>query len=348
MDNAVKTLLWTFETGDVGPPAPASHWAFIGAVPYLAARTVFADAHLHCEQPFRPDYLALQKAGYSVTPALPDRMFDGALVLLGKHRRLNEANIARASRITRPGGLVLVAGDKKLGGASARSWAGRRTALDGALSKHHAVAFWFQAHADAFGDVDLPVVEPVPGYHARPGMFCADRVDAGSALLAQSLDRRIKGAVADYGAGWGYLSGQLLSHAEPATVDLFEADKAALDQALDNIKSVGSDVPVTGHWLDLTVETTPNRFDWVIMNPPFHTARASTSELGQQFIKAAATSLQPDGRLLMVANRHLPYERVLAELFSGFDVHAEGDGFKVIEARRPNRKQGQPTALSRS
>ena len=46
----------------------------------------------------------------------------------------------------------------------------------------------------------------------------------------------------------------------------------------------------------------------------------------------AAQSLRPGGRLLLVANRHLPYEATLVQAFGSLRVLAEGGGFKVIEA----------------
>ena len=53
-----------------------------------------------------------------------------------------------------------------------------------------------------------------------------------------------------------------------------------------------------------------------------------------RFIAVAARAGGPGGRLLLVANRHLPYEATLAQAFSGQRVLAEAGGFKVIEATR--------------
>ena len=50
-----------------------------------------------------------------------------------------------------------------------------------------------------------------------------------------------------------------------------------------------------------------------------------------QALKVAAQSLRHGGRLLLVANRHLPYEATLAQAFASHRVLAEGGGFKVIE-----------------
>ena len=71
---------------------------------------------LTCVQPFKPDYLALQKAGFNAVPRLQgEARFDGALMLIGKHRGRNEAWLAQALDHVVPGGLIVVSGDKKLG-----------------------------------------------------------------------------------------------------------------------------------------------------------------------------------------------------------------------------------------
>ncbi|MCR9122243.1 MAG: class I SAM-dependent methyltransferase [Phyllobacteriaceae bacterium] len=347
MDRSAKTLLVPFATGDVAPPAAESDWLFLNAVDLGAAGDLFEQVRLCCVQPSRPRFLALERAGHEVWPNAPvDEPFDGALVLLGKHRRLNEAMIAKANDAVRPGGLVIIAGDKAVGAASARKWAGGQVALGGSLAKHHGIAFWFPATEGAFANVALAQTEPAPGFAAAPGMFSPDKVDAGSALLAENIDGRIAGAVADFGAGWGYLSGAVLAQAKPASLDLIEAYRPALDQALATLSSLRGEVPVTGHWLDVTTEPMPGPFDWVVMNPPFHTGRASEPDLGRAFIAAAARALKPSGRLLMVANRRLPYEKTLRDRFASFEERAVRDGFKLVEASRPRRSKGQDAAAS--
>ena len=76
-------------------------------------------------------------------------------------------------------------------------------------------------------------------------------------------------------------------------------------------------------WHDLAAETVTRRYDAVVMNPPFHRGRAADPALGQAMIGKAAAALTPGGRLLMVANRQLPYEAILA------------DGVRALRARSP-------------
>ena len=77
------------------------------------------------------------------------------------------------------------------------------------------------------------------------------------------------------------------------------------------------------------------------MNPPFHEGRAADPHLGARFIRAAAGLLTGAGRLWMVANRHLPYEAALSELFADVQEIGGDNRFKVITATgagRPKRR----------
>ena len=342
-DRAAKTLLLPFETGVLEPSS--GNWLFLNAVPVPALLDLFGADRLTCEQPDRAAFRSLEAKGLKAAPFAAElaQDYDGALVLLGKHRRLNEAWIARASRMVKPGTPIAVSGDKSLGIASARKWAGKRIEIGGSQSKHHAQVFWFSADAAAFSDVDLPVTEPGAGFSAAPGMFSADRVDPGSALLATHVDRRIAGRVADFGAGWGYLSAAILQKAQAASIDMIDTHAPSLQMARQNLMSLAEEtgkaasVAVASHWLDLTAEPAPSQYDWIVMNPPFHRARHAEPELGQQFLLAAAKALKPQGCLLMVANRTLPYERVLDATFGRWQPIDDRDGYKIIEAARPKR-----------
>jgi len=149
--------------------------------------------------------------------------------------------------------------------------------------------------------------------------------------LAETLPSDISGNVADFGAGWGYLSRHLLQ--SPALKKLYcvEADRAALDCLAKNCP----DPRVQAEWQDVAQWRAPQKLDAVIMNPPFHIGRAAEPRLGQDFIRAAADNLTPRGRLFLVANRSLPYETTLSTCFKQWQTLAQANGFKILTAERP-------------
>jgi 16S rRNA (guanine1207-N2)-methyltransferase len=173
------------------------------------------------------------------------------------------------------------------------------------------------------------------GFVTAAGVFSADGVDPASQLLAGSLPEKLGARVVDLGAGWGYLAAQVLTRGTVKTLDLVEADHVALDCARQNI----TDPRARFHWADATTWKPETAVDAVVMNPPFHSGRAADPDIGRAFIAAAAGMLTPQGRLWMVANRHLPYEATLVQQFTEVSEIAGDNRFKILAAARPTRQR---------
>ena len=334
--DVLKTLFHPFEAEAVALPPKGARVLFLGAEPGFRLPDGF-DAALHLVQGFRPDFNALARAGFDVSPRAESEAYGAALILAGRHRGQNELRIAEAMERVAPGGLIVVAGGKEDGIASLRKRIGELVALDGHLPKYHGIAFWFRNPKNAEIAAGLRTANPAmlvdDRFRTAPGMFSFDRIDQGSKLLAASLPADLRGGVADFCAGWGYLAAEIAGRFPGlSALDLYEADFAALEAAKGN---VGAAAAKPGFfWCDLAAEPVERRYDAIVMNPPFHRGRAAEPEVGAAMIRAAARALKPGGRLLMVANRQLPYEPVLAAVLSRQVELVRDGGFKVIEARR--------------
>lgn len=281
-------------------------------------------------QGFYPDYAALKARGYNVIATPDDRAVAAALVFLPRAKPLARNWIAQAGRASK-GGLVVVDGQKTDGVDSLLKHIKKRVPIDGVEARAHGRTFWFQA-AD-FDDWETPRGANRDGFLTEAGVFSADGVDRASGLLVAALPSKLKGVIADLGAGWGYLAHHLVAMDGVKAVHLVEADAAALDCARANVTSDKAQF----HWADATDFSLPERVDHVVMNPPFHTERKPDPELGKRFIAAAARQMKGHGQLFLVANRHLPYETVLTERFAHV-TEAEGDRqFKILVASRPRR-----------
>ncbi|RAU22732.1 class I SAM-dependent methyltransferase [Paramagnetospirillum kuznetsovii] len=302
---------------------------------------------LLCEQSFKPAADALSKAGFRVAQRL-DGAFPMGLCLITKHKAETLANIARAWTLLEPGGVLVCCGAKALGGASIEREVERVFGLDGQMSKHQARVFWF--HRD--GDMPPILTEWLAaggamavgdsGFVARSGCFSSGHVDRGSAVLAECFPEGMAGRVADLGAGWGYLSVDLLRRFPAVTgIDLYEAEALALEDAGTNMAALApADADKASfHWLDVCAglpEVAP--YDWIIANPPFHEGRKADPAMGKAFITSAWRSIRRRGKFLLVANQTLPYEADLRRRFREVTLLTQKDGFKVyLSSNRHDR-----------
>lgn len=303
---------------------------------------------LSCVQGFKPAYDALARSGLDVAPAPdPERRWPLVLLLPPRQRDAARALYVQALDLLAPGGRIVAAMPNAEGAKTGAADLARVAGPLQSLSKHKCRVSWTAPLHDAvdpalvgawrdlgaprslgFGVAGHPVA-------SQPGVFAWDRVDRASALLAAHLPGDLSGEGADLGAGWGYLSMEVLSRCPGVrAMDLYEADADALALARVNLAPFADRATLDFHWHDVAAGL-PRRYDFIVTNPPFHAqGRADRPDLGRAFLGAAADALSPGGRLWLVANRHLPYESVLAARFGSVRTIAQAEGFKVMEARQ--------------
>lgn len=300
--------------------------------------------------PHAPDFTAFAAQGYTCRQTAEGR-FAAAVVCLPRGRAEGRDLIAAACTVT--DGPVIVDGQKYDGVDAVLRELRGHVELSEAIAKGHGKIAWFNAPDATFDDWRAVAGDCTDDagrvYRTQPGVFSADGVDPASALLAQALPAGLKGVAADFGAGWGYLSAQLLARAPGlSAVHLFESDARALECARQNL----TDPRAQFHWADVTAALPKLALDVVIMNPPFHAGREARPQLGAAFIKAAAAMLKPSGQLWLVANRHLPYEATLAAAFRKLEELPGAPGFKLYYAEGPLKQVAaqakRPKATHRS
>lgn len=335
--DALKTLFHPFASGTIDAPGEGERILFLGAEAGFSLPEGF-EATLSAVQDFRPLYRQLQAQRIAVTPDIEGDGYDGALVLCNKHKGENEGHIAEALARVKADGLIVVAGGKEDGIQPLRKRIESLGVEMEHMPKYHGVAFWFGRPADVgqlLGALGKPAMRVGDRFTTAAGMFSHDRIDAGSELLASRLPTDFNGDAADFGAGWGYLSVELAKRSPNlARIDLYEASHAALEAAKGNLAENCPNVAARFFWHDLTAEPIRDKYDLIIMNPPFHEGHAAEPSLGQAMIKAAASALRGGGRLMLVANRGLPYEAILAAQFKEHGETCRNARYKVLWARK--------------
>jgi 16S rRNA (guanine1207-N2)-methyltransferase len=283
------------------------------------------------ETGFRPDHDHFAARGYRSAGG----PYGSAVICLPRARAAALSLIHQAMASVPAGAPVLLDGQKTDGIDTAiKACREAGFQMGESLSKAHGKAICLTA-APAPAAWAATVREVEGGFVTLPFCFSADGPDRGSALLAAALPDRLPAHVADLGAGWGYLSRAILSRPGVQHLDLVEAEAQALTCARQNVP----DPRAAFHWADVPMFKPKHMWDAVVMNPPFHTGREAEPDLGIAFIRAAHRYLSPSGTLWLVANRHLPYDRVLTTLFKQVEEIGGDASFRLTRAALPIRSR---------
>ena len=339
ISNSAKALSFAFE--QIFGDAPQSDKPFFLRSEPLEGTAQRWQRGILNVQSYKPTHDRLQEDGCWVSSELDGSDFDLGLLLITKHKQENLANLARAWAALRPGGRLICVGSNDVGISSVEKSFKAVFDQPSSLSKHHCKVLWGR-RGDSPSEIlsqwtEAGQLQIVPSLScwSQPGIYNWNKIDAGSALLVQALPGNLHGRAADLGAGWGYLSQQLLRLSPKITaIDLFEAEGLALNAAKANLDAQTTAAAVRFHWHDVAQGLPSAAFDLVVMNPPFHDGKAVDIELGRAFITSAAQALVPGGRLFLVANRQLPYEETISSSFKTQTVLNETATYKVIAAVR--------------
>lgn len=165
--------------------------------------------------------------------------------------------------------------------------------------------------------------------YTQAGVFSADGLDEGTRFLLEALSevKVAKGCkVLDACCGAGAI-GLVVAAEHDAEVTYADDDLLALDCCR---ATVGAGPTVVA--ADLTRSAPGGKFDLIVCNPPFHQGLSEDRSFVPKFVPVAAKAVGPGGRMVMVANRFLPYEQDLARAFEFVTVVAEDRRWRVWEA----------------
>ncbi|MEW1865832.1 methyltransferase [Streptomyces sp. NPDC088194] len=181
-------------------------------------------------------------------------------------------------------------------------------------------------------------IGPMSGHPVvnHAGVFCADRLDLGTRLLLANLPQRTgPDRVVDLGCGNGVV-GTAAALANPAAEVLFTDESY---QAVASAEETFRANALPGAKAEFTVGDAltalpPESVDLVLLNPPFHSHRATTDAAARRMFTTARAALRPGGELRVVGNRHLGYHARLRRLFGNCDVVASHPKFVVLRSTK--------------
>ncbi|MCX2960645.1 16S rRNA (guanine(1207)-N(2))-methyltransferase RsmC [Rodentibacter caecimuris] len=166
--------------------------------------------------------------------------------------------------------------------------------------------------------------------HSLPGVFSANELDVGTALLLSTLNQSIKGKVLDLGCGAGVIGSMIKKINPKSNVTMTDIHAMALESARKTLSENRLDAEVFASDVFSDIE---GKFDLIISNPPFHDGIDTAYQAVNTLITQAKRHLNQGGELRIVANAFLPYPDLLQQHFGTFDVLAQTSKFKVYSVK---------------
>lgn len=286
---------------------------------------------------------------FAATCAPLDPPYDLVVAYLQKGTDANDLLLATAASVVAPGGRVFLVGENSAGikpyGARLEERVGPLESSDAA---RHCVLYEArstQARPEVRLDdwekhFNVPVADDGIDVVSLPGVFSHGRLDEGTAFLLPHLPSNIQGAALDFGCGSGVIGAAIARRNPGCAVSLVDSNAFALRSTERTFGANGltaRDIrPVDG--IDGVGDQT---FDLIVSNPPFHQGIGTDYTVVSRFLQSCEQHLNDEGVLLMVANRFLPYERMLPKVLR-MSLVTEGAKFKVLRGRmtRSGRRRG--------
>ena len=181
----------------------------------------------------------------------------------------------------------------------------------------------------------------------RPGVFSWRSLDSGTRVLLETLQVRVTDQVLDIGCGYGIIGLYAAKHASRGRVTLVDVDALACACARMTLAANNA----SGEVLlgDGLAAVAGQRYTLIVSNPPFHHGHEPAYEVAEALVRESHRALEPRGRLVLVANRFLPYDRLMAEVFGSVVPLNRTPQFHVLSAEKAyqRRPRGKPRRSAR-
>ena len=275
--------------------------------------------------------------GRHAEPWPPAGPFDLELLRLPKARDEQEMATHACLSVLAPGGRLILYGGNDEGIRSAATMLQRISGpVETLATRGHGRMVAARLPTDAtklrggLADWRRTVLLSIGGmtcnWMTYPGIFAADRVDEGTALLLGALPSLPDGAkVLDYGCGSGVIGASVRAANPSVSLDLLDNDSVALIAAGENVPGARL---ILGERLGDTGKTS---YDAILSNPPLHKGVAEDHAQLEELIAGAPKHLKVGGLFQVVVQRRVPLDRLLAKRFTA-QVVAENNRYRVWRA----------------
>jgi 16S rRNA (guanine1207-N2)-methyltransferase len=161
-----------------------------------------------------------------------------------------------------------------------------------------------------------------------PGVFSFDHPDEGTCMLLDTVHIPPGVKVLDAGCGYGII-GLYAAVSGAGIVHLVDNNLLAVAACRETLSMNGiKNAEVYAG--DLLSPVLKDKYDLILSNPPFHTGHAVDYQIAHALIENSYQALNLGGRMIIVANRFIRYDRLIQEVYGNITIVAESSKFHVL------------------
>jgi len=257
-------------------------------------------------------YLPKSKPLIDMTLALVSGMVekDGKILLVGG----NDAGIRSANELFEKNiGPI----DQKIVGNHSAMYVGKNQALGAGKTLSDFLSY----QNVTYGTTNIEVAN-------LPGVFSGGKLDAGTRLLLDTIPYDKK-KILDIGCGSGMIGVIYKNKSPESDVTMCDVNPIAIEATKKTVEKnkIEAKVFISDVFSNVTGE-----YDLILCNPPFHKGVGTDYSFIEIFARDARKHLTKDGKMYVVCNSFLAYEKKLELAGLSVSVAVDNTSFKVLLA----------------
>ncbi len=266
--------------------------------------------------------------------------FDHIIIKMVKSLDLLAYEVAQASRLLSPEGVIILSGmSKHIHTSTIKLFEKYFHTVNTSLAKKKARLLFASGPKE-----DKRVLSGMPPAQSmtykgleicsHPGVFSSGKIDGGTKLLLETLpEPESSDTIIDLGCGNGIIGITLAKYHTMKKVifsdDSFLAIQSTKENWVRNIESSIQAEFLVQHSLQDIPE---DSVDMVVSNPPYHQGFTNTQQIAISFFNDAQRVLKKGGSFWVVANNHLGYIQELDRLFSHASMVTKNSAYTIYRA----------------
>ncbi len=165
-----------------------------------------------------------------------------------------------------------------------------------------------------------------------PGIFSNNRLDPGTQLLLENLTIPKGARVLDVGCGYGII-GMWAACQGASKIDMVDNNLLAIIATNENI-ALNDITNAQAFPSDVLDSPDITCYTHILSNPPFHSGKDVDYHAAHAMIAHAFQVLEPQGQLIIVANKFIRYYRVMKQVFGNVEISLETGSYHMLVSHK--------------